>query len=288
VAPWVLVRVIQKWPDFIFAEQDGRYAFVEAKASAQTLPSSTGLMGRIAPALLDECLVEAVQQLNADPYVRVWGAFTHIWRITPMEFAVTFLELDVPESYRASRPQKILPQAVLVGLSERAISTAAARLDEHEFDVLASKGRSRARTSVEGKLVQLALKELEEPGALEDSDMALALSPERSEFEDEIVRQVRHVRVPEKRVGRRFYEAKVQAGEGVLSPIRSMGTSSLFMAGLSSAQRLQLSRAWQRNWSRAVVPWGKLDGNRLWRFGGVVFCLSDADLQGRSIDKANR
>jgi hypothetical protein len=73
VAPWVLVRVIQKWPDFIFAEQDGRYAFVEAKASAQTLPSSTGLMGRVAPGLLDECLVEAVQQLNADPYGRVWG-----------------------------------------------------------------------------------------------------------------------------------------------------------------------------------------------------------------------
>jgi hypothetical protein len=34
VAPWVLVRVIQKWPDFIFAEHDERYAFVEAKASA--------------------------------------------------------------------------------------------------------------------------------------------------------------------------------------------------------------------------------------------------------------
>jgi hypothetical protein len=78
VAPWVLVRVIQKWPDFIFAEQDGRYAFVEAKASAQTLPSSPDLLGRVAPALLDECLVEAVQQLNADRYVRVWGAFTQI------------------------------------------------------------------------------------------------------------------------------------------------------------------------------------------------------------------
>jgi hypothetical protein len=205
-----------------------------------------------------------------------------------MEFAVTFLELDVPESYRASRPQKILPQAVLVGLSERAIFSAAALLDDHEFDVPTSKARSRTRTSVEGKLVQLALRELEEPGAAEESDMPLATSLERSEFEDEIVRQVRHVRVPEKRVGRRFYEAKVQAGEGVLSPIRSMGTSSLFMAALPSAQRLQLSREWQRNWSRAVVAWGTLDGNRLWRFGGAVFCLSDGDLQGGSIDKANR
>jgi hypothetical protein len=61
VAPWVLVRVIQKWPDFIFAEHDRRYAFVEAKASTQPLPSSTGLMGRVAPARLEECLVEAVQ-----------------------------------------------------------------------------------------------------------------------------------------------------------------------------------------------------------------------------------
>jgi hypothetical protein len=217
------------------------------------LPGQIGRhrLGLVAPALLDECLVEAVQQLNADPYVKVWGAFTQTWRITPMELAVTFLELDVPESYRANRPHRILPQAVLVGLAERAISTAAANLAEYEIEVLtskarSSKGESSARATVEGKLIQLAMEEMKALVASEEADVVLAASPEHSEFEREIERQVQKVRVPEKRIGRRFYEAKVQAGEGTLRQVRSIGTSSLLMVGLSTEQRLQATRNWER------------------------------------------
>jgi hypothetical protein len=183
---------------------------------------------------LEECLVEAVQQLNADPYVRVWGAFTQIQQIAPMAFAVTFFELDVPDSYRANRPHRILPQAVLVGLAERAISTAAANLAEYEIDALTSKARSSkgevsAQTSVEGKLIQLTMEEMEALVASEEGDVVLAVSPEQSEFAREIERQVQKVRVPEKRIGRRFYEAKVRAGEGTLRQVRTIGTSSLLL-----------------------------------------------------------
>jgi hypothetical protein len=178
-----------------------------------------------------------------------------------MEFAVTFLELDMPESYRANRPHRILPQAVLVGLAERAISTAAANLVEYEIEVLtskarSSKGESSARATVEGKLIQLAMEEMKALVASEEADVVLAASPEHSEFEREIERQVQKVRVPEKRIGRRFYEAKVQAGEGTLRQVRSIGTSSLLMAGLSTEQRLQATRNWEREWSHATVPWG--------------------------------
>jgi hypothetical protein len=31
---------------------------------------------------------------------------------------------------------------------------------------------------------------------------------------------------------------------------------------------------------------GELDGYKLWRFGGAIFCLGDAHLEGRSIDEA--
>jgi hypothetical protein len=139
---------------------------------------------------------------------------------------------------------------------------------DRKIEVLTSKERSSARASVEGKLVQLALVEIKEPVASEALDASLAISAEQSEFEREIVRQVQNVRVPEKRVGHRFYEAKVQAEEGVLRQVRLIGTSSPLMAGLSVDQRRLLTHGWQRDWSRAVVPWGTLDHNKLWRLGG--------------------
>jgi hypothetical protein len=134
-----------------------------------------------------------------------------------MAFAVTFLALDMPDSSRANRPHRILPQAVFVGLAERVISTAAANLVEYEIDVLTSKarslkGESSARASIEGKLIPLAVEALEALVASEEADVVLAVSPEGSEFEREIERPVQKVRVPEKRIGRRFYKAKVQAG----------------------------------------------------------------------------
>jgi hypothetical protein len=216
----------------------------------------------------------------------VWGAFTQIQQITLMAFAVTFLEPDVPDSYRANRPHRILPQAVLVGLDERAISTAAANLADYEIDVLTSKARSSPRASIKSKLIQIAMEEIEGLVASEVADMALAMPPWRLEFEHEIARQVQKVRVPEKRIGRRFYEAKLQAGEGTLRYVRSIGTSSLLMAGLSVGQRRLLTHGWQRDRSHAADPWGTLDHHKLWRFGRAAFCLGDSDVEGRSISAA--
>ena len=125
----------------------------------------------------------------------------------------------------------------------------------------------------EGKLIHLAVEELEALVASEEADVVLAVlavSPERSEFEREIERQVQKVRVPEKRIGRRFSEAKVQVGEGTLRQVRSIGTSSLLMGGLSVEQRRLGTHGWQRDWSRAIVPWGDVGSPQamaLWRSG---------------------
>jgi hypothetical protein len=124
IAPWVLVRVIRRWPDFIFYVRDDRYAFVEAKAFTGDPGGGGGSAPHIPDALLGECVVDAVHQLNADPFVQIWGAFTHIQQISPMRLNVTFLELDVGDDRRNVVKKRVLPHAVMLGLAERALRRA--------------------------------------------------------------------------------------------------------------------------------------------------------------------
>ena len=77
ISPLVLVQVVHRWPDFIYHTGDNSYAFVEAKAFTPEL-SGKGIFARVSAPCLGECLVNGVQQVNADAHVTVWGAFTHI------------------------------------------------------------------------------------------------------------------------------------------------------------------------------------------------------------------
>src|SRR5262249_23610494 len=113
IAPWVLVRVIRRWPDFIFTLRNNRYAFVEAKAFTNGGPSTHGIPNP----LLAECLVTSVQQLNADPYVQVWSAFTNVRQITPLTLHVIFLEMDTNDLRRRANASRVLPDVVVNGLA---------------------------------------------------------------------------------------------------------------------------------------------------------------------------
>jgi hypothetical protein len=135
IAPLVLVRVVRQWPDFIFHTGGNRYAFLEAKAFTTTL-TGPGISSRIPEPLLGDCLADAVQQLNADAYVTVWGAFTHIRSVRPLCFAVTLVELKATNEKRNAQLRWVMPQAVVDGLAERAVKTAAGKLSERDFYAL--------------------------------------------------------------------------------------------------------------------------------------------------------
>jgi hypothetical protein len=64
VSPWVLVRVVRRWPDFIFSDRDATYSFVESKAFTSEPSDRHGLAGRVLDGLLVEGAVDAAQQLN--------------------------------------------------------------------------------------------------------------------------------------------------------------------------------------------------------------------------------
>jgi hypothetical protein len=291
LGPWVLVRVINRWPDFIYYTRDGRYAFVEAKAfnlfdgdpsDPEKIPSRT----------LGRCLIEATRQLNTDPFVKVWLCFTGISSIDPFHAAVLLLELDAPNRRREHAAERVVPPAVISGLAHRAIIHAASdmeEMDERDMESLSelSQGRrSWDRQTAEQKLVQRAIESIEAEllsAAPED-----LLVPVRQEIEEEIRRQARKAYMPESGVARRFAKAKRVAAEGKLARIRPVGAQWLYLADLPIEMRRRMERTWSPNWGQANRPWGRIGNTELWRGSSAVLALGGPELEGQDITAALR
>ncbi len=285
VSPWVLVRVVRRWPDFIFSHRDGTYSFVESKAFTGDPSGSTGLPARVLDSLLIEGAVQAAQQLNSDPFGRVWCSFTRIRDITPMRFEVTFLELSVSDARRASQVVRVLPAPVAEGLAERAVNQAAAKLgirtpaDIHLHAPAGEGGRL-------GRLQQAAEEEID--GLLAETSEGTDVYADRGPIAEAIARIIRtlekrrvKLRRPEEREGRRLMEAKEAASGGRLARLRESSGGVVLLADLPRAWQEKVRRAWSPEWSAAIRPWTHLGPTPLWRCGGALYCFGPAELEGR-------
>ena len=280
IAPMVLVRVIRHWPDFIFYIGHDRYAFVESKAFT-TLPKGELNDRRPVPAkVLAECLVNAVHQVNSDPLVQVWGAFTHIASIQPLELTVTFVELNAPKERLHGRPRLILPDAVVEGISQRALSGAARQLTDAQIKMLRDgKGAlsKTARENLEEAIVSVCMAEVE--GLLIDESLQAAILQSKDVIEDKLRKYARRALIPERRDGSIMIDALIESSGGKLKKLRPVGAEYLYIGALTPQIYGALVRSWQRSWSSACVPFGS-SPVPLWRCGGALFALGDEHLDG--------
>ena len=98
ISRWVLVRVVQRWPDFIFADQDRVYSFVESKGFTIGNENGTGLQSRVVDSEMREGMWRTVRQLNSDPFLKVW----HAGQMGVSEAGVESLAASVLVPIRAS------------------------------------------------------------------------------------------------------------------------------------------------------------------------------------------
>jgi len=275
VGPWVIVRVIRRWPDFIFYNPKAdRYSFVESKAFTTT-PKGEGILSRVPGNLLGECLREAVYQLNADPSLRVWGAFTHVASVSPMHLNVTFLQLSAPDALKSTR-RRVVPASVVHGMARRSVAKALHELTpEQRSELGPRKGRKpKARTDVEASLKALSRVHLE--SLLTENASQSAIGASRRAIDKELTAVVQAVKISwesqetEGREGERFRVAKVAAARGEWAEIRSTSLFSIEMRDLSDAEKSRIESRWRPSWDKAVRPWGDSDQMR-WRCGGALF-----------------
>jgi len=282
VSPWVLVRVIRHWPDFIFGLQQERYAFVEAKAYTRSdLQSSTQ---EIPNKLLAECLATSIHQLNADPFVQVWGAFTCIEKITPLELKVTFLELDTNDGRRKVLTRRVLPDLVIDGIAERLISTSFNRLDETYIQRLTDDPRDiprGVRERLEAALVAAAMQELET--MLVDQGLKVVMLQSRQAIAERVQKIVRRIRLQDATKTTRLFSALGESQGERIARVRSIGAGELYAVKLTMSDYVEVARAWDGRWTNATEPWRTTGGIPLWRCGGAAFGIAGQDLDGERL-----
>lgn len=288
IAPTVLVRVVRRWPDFILlAEADdgnGRFAFVESKAIGPDAMPRNALCGgsRVPDTQFAELCEQVVRQLNADPFIEVWGAFTFVRTISPMRVAVTLMQFAAADDKKAQGSRTDMPAPVLSGLAERCLGAAIAQMNDGErADFLGSRRHDRYRKEVERHLIvgafaefhAIVRRELRGAVVIDDEDIAPYL-------EQALTRLPRDLQLP----GRRTREAR-EAGvvTSRLVAIGSVGAQQIFMANLPESDEHQLPTQWKSDWNGASEPWDVQGGTELWRAGGALFAIGDPNLAGASV-----
>ncbi|HAA70681.1 MAG TPA: hypothetical protein DCE55_16205 [Planctomycetaceae bacterium] len=283
VAPWVLVRPIRKWPDFIYYTAGGRYAFVESKAFVGDPKTDGQGLARIPRRVLHDCLTDAVQQLNADPFVTVWLGFTEILELSPLHLSVLFLELNAPDERREQVVKRVIPEAIVRGLTERVLSSAIARGDD---SLLAGTEGKLSKQQVMGfwdELLGMVDQDIDDvvlnaaPQELV-ADMKAAIRDRAHEFSDKKRSPVRRER------GERLSRAKEQATLGQLGALRQLGEQQLYLVDLTETIRAEFESGWESNWRQANEVWRWVKEIGLWRCSSAAVGLGPLGFEGTSIE----
>jgi hypothetical protein len=285
IAPTVTVRPIHRWPDFILFKTDDKYAFVESKASVRLDEDIEAGIRGVSHELLGEGLVDAVQELNAEPRVIVWLSFTQIINIDPLHAQVIMVEVTAPEA-RQSASLLQLPAAVSEGLKERAIDMTAAAVETDEPELFDRLEKEQNRESVKKisssiqQKVHDSLRQVlksEVPENLYDKSFA------------DISKRISLWRPPAQKInvisGRRLRLAKQAATEGRLSAIRGTPDSDdrLYIADIPAELIKTLRNQWQPDWAHASNPWGHIEGIPLWRCSSAILASGSLKLEKGNI-----
>jgi hypothetical protein len=215
-----------------------------------------------------------VRQINSDPWVKVWGAFTVVTSISPFHLTVTFVEFDATQGRRPDISRRMMPHAVVTGLAGRALVLAAQRMSPEDLSRLQPRNRKRHyRMDAVRRLAQEARRHIEY--LLIQAGPETAVSAARVAIESEIEELAATATVPQdqEREGRHFFEARHDAAQGAIASIRAVGGQMIYVRDLRDQEVEEIERGWHAEWETAAAPARDGDEQEAWRFGGSLYWL---------------
>ena len=123
------------------------------------------------------------------------------------------------------------------------------------------------------RLVQEARKHIEY--LLIKAGPETAVSASRAAIEREIEKLAATATVPQdqEREGRHFFEARRDAAQGAIAPIRAVGGQMIHVRDLRDQEVEEIERGWHAEWKTAAASARDGDGQEAWRFGGSLYWL---------------
>ncbi len=278
IAPMILVRVVRKWPDFILHTRHKQYAFVESKAFTTPVDGRDGILARVPSKTLGECAAAAVQQINADPFVDVWGAFTQVHDINPLRIRVTFVQLAAPDVRRQAAGSRHIPAPVVTGMTELAVARAACSLEPNDRGALSTSKRgrkSRERRDAESRLHSRAVRQFEE--IMNEAGVDDAFPASREAVESEVRNTVARLLLREGDTQSRFEAAKEKAFSGGTGDLRQVTGGSLRYSEMTSLEIAEFEGGWEQSWESAPEKFPRDGDLSLWRCGFALYALAGAE-----------
>ena len=281
ISPDVLVRSVHHWPDFIMNHkgEEKIYPFIEAKAFTSA-PLGESISQRVKDSLLYDFLINCVAQLNSDPFLEIWGSFTGVVRIEP-DFLITqtMIRITPDNRRRASLGKRLLPEPLLQGLVDRAVSMAAVdvmkslKMDIHKVLV----GSKRNRKRLDSALFKFSESALE--GILAGSKTDVAVRGSLKDMHSSIRAKISSLSLEDLAPINLFYTIKESQPPMVLRKLKDFGGQVIYMANMCPLEPSMKSHPWRASWDNVTRPFKKVGKDSVWRCGGALFCISDKNLE---------
>ncbi|MEO1431908.1 MAG: hypothetical protein AAFV71_23165 [Cyanobacteria bacterium J06633_8] len=253
ISPFILVRPIRRFPDFIYSTNNGLYAYLESKAFT-TVDSEDGLFSRVKRNELVNFLVESLREMVSDSHVKTWGSFTYIQEINPTKLFTTFIEVDFKERDKSKLELGIMPEPVIQGLAEIAIERGVAKmLNEGIINF-------RNQQNIETLLMNCAFQEVE--ALMYEFSLEFASDINYKSINKAITKLVGKVNYSE--LGRVNPENLVSEAQIYLEGRR------FEMYDIAREQRLEVEERWNADWESATEKFN-IDNMYGWRFSNKLF-----------------
>ncbi len=291
ISPNILVRVINRWPDFIFFPIDNRYSFLESKAFTRRDKSSLCPTFDIPKDLLKDALSRASQDILIDPFLKVWYSFTEIKSISPdVELVVKFFEFEGASSVISLVSE---PQALIDGLAEKTIQKSIYKClvdpsAENFLKYLINLDRSESRKLLEQKIMTFSVSEIENViNFIEESFLGVDINFQeysekiKEKIKDSINKQVKSLKITD-------WEADLEWLKRTNDDLEyhtktnnidvKSSSSTFYQIDIPINLQKKIIQKWKPDINQIEQPCNLPnlpDRTKLWRYGNCFFCEKD-------------
>ena len=265
-APFVLVRNIRRWPDFIFYNNSNKYVFVESKATASEIDINNPKNGDFEKDILSEFVMDAMQSVLNNQSTNICLSQTRISGDSKQRiFHLCILEMECDSSSYSENTS--MPPSVVSGLAYQIVDQYISSLfDESgplEFSYnIDEKLKYRLKNFYRKKEIESFKEGIYEINSLEVN------TKDDQKIDSEIKRIIKKIsnknNLDFKNIGKSL---KQSISKGVFQNVSNVCNQSIFYKKMNSKDEQDIMKTWTPDWDQSVKYYKKENNNFIWRCG---------------------